>query len=75
MEDGAREEGRMIPTYDDRQLGAVLVRCTVCARDYFMTQQRSICLRCQQDALTRHHLSAASGAAGSSRSQPEGFQR
>ena len=46
--EASKGESRMIPTYDDRQLGAVLVRCTVCAREYFMTAPQEICIRCRR---------------------------
>lgn len=35
-------------TYDQIQLSAVRVRCTVCDREFLMTAPAKVCLRCRQ---------------------------
>ncbi len=34
-------------TYDQKQLGAVLRRCTVCGIERLMTQPQNVCIRCR----------------------------
>lgn len=41
-------------TYDEKQAGAVLVRCATCRREFFMTKPCDVCLCCR---MTRASVS------------------
>lgn len=36
----------MTPSYDDRQVSAVLVTCALCRRSFYMTKPEKFCLPC-----------------------------
>ncbi len=39
-----------IPTYDEIQMAAVLVFCSVCYHAYYMTKPGPVCILCRQRA-------------------------
>jgi len=39
-----------IPTYDEIQMSAKLVVCTVCSRSFYMTKPGPVCIECRQRA-------------------------
>jgi uncharacterized membrane protein len=43
----------MKPTYDAIQMAAVLMRCTVCGKDWYMTKPQPVCVRCRHEAEHR----------------------
>ena len=43
----SRKEPVRRPSYDDRQLAAVLARCGTCARWFYMTQPAERCVACR----------------------------
>jgi N-acetyl-anhydromuramyl-L-alanine amidase AmpD len=38
-----------VPSYDDKQIGAVEVFCQKCGKRYYMTTPHQPCFRCQRD--------------------------
>jgi hypothetical protein len=41
----------MKPTYDEKQIGAVLTYCMVCHRHYFATKPQAVCVLCRRERL------------------------
>lgn len=39
------------PTYDEKQLGAVLTQCAVCRCMKWMTAPQAVCIRCRREPL------------------------
>lgn len=36
-----------VPSYDDRQINAVLTVCQVCEKRYYMTLPKPVCISCK----------------------------
>lgn len=37
-----------VPSYDDKQRGAVLTRCLRCLREFYMTKVEAWCVACRE---------------------------
>jgi hypothetical protein len=37
-----------VPSYDDKQIGAVLVFCEKCGKRYYMTKPSPACFKCKE---------------------------
>lgn len=47
---GDGDPGDTVPSYDDKQINAVLVTCAGCGRAWYMTWPHALCLACRRAA-------------------------